>query len=864
MIISGEKLSLRPEKDYTDLNFARLMPQLYKGKALVLWMYIITIISIPNLTTAQNTNQSAKTDTVSTEKVIEPVALSNIGSETDQTLTKIREFKNIVQPTENEVLLDSIVPIKLEQINQIKNDLNIEEIQQMRLIQTESIKNDFVQFQVQLDDWRKIYAKKTEEINALREELKELETKWTKTLELEREEALPEQVLVRINTNLEELNKLSKSITERNNSLLTKQTELTDALSYIDEVLSAISNFELSYKDQILKIDSPPFWMIFSQRNDTTTLSQRLNQVWRGHKEDVNNFKSNYQTNIYWHIIFFIVLVLILYYLKADVARWSDKKKDDAISYSLQVINRPVTSALLVTLLASGLFYPEIPRDVSNYFYIVLVYPIIILLPKLISSLDKKYFYYIAIVFFLSQITEYLSELVIADRLFLLVIDLFTAFILLDLVRNHKNISERNPRINWRFTFTILRFSLFLLIIAVMANLVGNAFLAKILSRGTLTMLFGGIIIYSSALVLRSLFSLLIQQNTISKLNMIQNYPDEVKKNIFKAIRIVSVIYWVYLTLDRFMIYQPLYSWIEGFLTTEWTIGSMEDFSIGSILAFFITLWIALTLSKFIRFILQDEILTHFEMPRGVPGAISMIVRLVLITIGFILAFGAAKIELDNIAIIFGALGVGIGFGLQNIFNNLVSGLILAFERPIQVGDIIQIASLNLMGEVKEIGIRASIVRTFDGAEVVVPNGNLISNEMINWTLSDKRRRQEIIVGVAYGTDINKVLEILNNLVPEHENVLKNPPPLIIFLGFGESSLDFRVLFWTHFEVGLTTKSAIGVAIDEAFKKEGIEIPFPQRDLHLRSISENVSFQNPPPKVKKPVSSKTKAGSGKK
>jgi potassium efflux system protein len=101
-------------------------------------------------------------------------------------------------------------------------------------------------------------------------------------------------------------------------------------------------------------------------------------------------------------------------------------------------------------------------------------------------------------------------------------------------------------------------------------------------------------------------------------------------------------------------------------------------------------------------------------------------------------------------------------------------------------------------------------------------------------------------------------------LVPEHENVLKNPAPLIIFLGFGESSLDFRVLFWTHFEVGLSTKSAVGVAIDEAFKKEGIEIPFPQRDLHLRSISENVSFQNPPSRTKKPSTSKTKTGPQKK
>jgi small-conductance mechanosensitive channel len=390
---------------------------------------------------------------------------------------------------------------------------------------------------------------------------------------------------------------------------------------------------------------------------------------------------------------------------------------------------------------------------------------------------------------------------------------------------------------------------------------VGNTVLAKVLSDGCLPMIYGGIIIYSSALILKGLFALLIQHESLAKLNMIQNYADEVKKQIFRIIRLLAVVYWIYITFSGFDIYEPIYGWFEEFLTTLRKVGSVE-FSIGSILAFFITLWLSLTLSKVIRFILQDEILTHIEMPRGVPGAISMLVRLVLITLGFILAFGAAGIELSNITIIFGALGVGIGFGLQNIFNNLISGLILAFERPIQVGDIIQIASLNLMGEVKDIGIRASIVRTFDGAEVVVPNGNLISNEMINWTLSDHRRRQEIIVGVAYGTNTTKVLEILNEVVPAQENVLKNPAPFIIFLGFGESSLDFRVLFWTHFDNGLGTKSNVGIAIDEAFKKNDIEIPFPQRDLHLRSVSDQVDFSKQS-KASKPVARSGKAAPAK-
>ena len=315
-------------------------------------------------------------------------------------------------------------------------------------------------------------------------------------------------------------------------------------------------------------------------------------------------------------------------------------------------------------------------------------------------------------------------------------------------------------------------------------------------------------------------------------LNVFKNFPDEILKWSFKLLTYSAVIYWLVATAKRYLIYSPIYEWISSILTSKLELESFS-FSLGNIFSFIITLTATIYISKFIRFILEDEVYTHFELPRGLGGAITMLVRLILLAFGFILAFGAAGIDISNITIIFGALGVGIGFGLQNIFNNLVSGLILAFERPIQVGDVLQISSLDLMGEVKEIGIRASVIRTFDGAEVIVPNGNLISNEMVNWTLSDRRRRQELVVGVSYGTDLKMVLEILDEVVAKQDGVIKNPSPFIIFRGFGDSSLDFRVMFWTHFDDGLKVKSCVGVAIDNAFKEANITIPFPQRDLHI-------------------------------
>jgi small-conductance mechanosensitive channel len=189
--------------------------------------------------------------------------------------------------------------------------------------------------------------------------------------------------------------------------------------------------------------------------------------------------------------------------------------------------------------------------------------------------------------------------------------------------------------------------------------------------------------------------------------------------------------------------------------------------------------------------------------------------------------------HMTNLSIVLGAFSVGIGFGLQNIFNNMVSGLILAFERPINVGDVVQVG--ELMGTVRSIGLRASTIKSFDGAEVIVPNGNLMSNEMINWTLSDSFRRMDIRVGVAYGTDPERVLEIMMQIAGEHAGVRKKPAPSAFFIEFGDSSLNFRLLAWVLLDNRLEVESELHVLINKKLAEAGIEIPFPQRDLHIRS-----------------------------
>jgi small-conductance mechanosensitive channel len=215
--------------------------------------------------------------------------------------------------------------------------------------------------------------------------------------------------------------------------------------------------------------------------------------------------------------------------------------------------------------------------------------------------------------------------------------------------------------------------------------------------------------------------------------------------------------------------------------------------------------------------------------------------------VGFLLALAALGLTLTNITILGGAIGVGIGFGLQAIVNNFASGIILLFERPIRVGDMIQLVDLPCT--VKKIGLRSTVVASRDDADIVIPNSDLITNQVTNWTLSERRMRLRIPVGVAYGSDVPLVMRILKEIAEGNLSVLSNPASSVLFLGFGDSSLNFELRVWIKdFLDRFRIQSELIQAIDSRFRSEGVEIPFPQRDLHLRSIDESINSGSTRPK----------------
>jgi small-conductance mechanosensitive channel len=305
---------------------------------------------------------------------------------------------------------------------------------------------------------------------------------------------------------------------------------------------------------------------------------------------------------------------------------------------------------------------------------------------------------------------------------------------------------------------------------AFLTNIFGYVNLANLLGSTFLWSAYLMAILYVAVRIADGLITVALRVGPLASLQSVRLHYVMLHRRMRGAIEFLAFVSWFSLMPNSFGLRTPLIQNIEAVLNTNLAIGWL-NVSLGHVLAFAVTVWASFLFSKFFRFLLQEDVYHHFQLARGIPQAISTMVHYAILLLGFFLALGVLGIDLNKFTILVGAFTVGVGFGLQNIVNNFVSGLILLFERPIKVGDVIEVS--DKVGEVQRIGIRASVIRTPDGSEVIVPNGALISNQVTNWTYSDQHRAVEVPVPVVRGTAPQRVIELLKTVAANHPSVVK-------------------------------------------------------------------------------------------
>ena len=312
---------------------------------------------------------------------------------------------------------------------------------------------------------------------------------------------------------------------------------------------------------------------------------------------------------------------------------------------------------------------------------------------------------------------------------------------------------------------------------------------------------------------------------------MVGHHGARLERRAQALLRAISVIVWAVGTIDYFGVLMPGVAIARQILDANLVIGAFS-LSLGDVLAFMLTVYLASVVSSLVQFVLAEDVFPRLDLRPGLPYALLSLVKYAIVSVGFVLALLALGINLNRVTVLGGALGVGVGFGLQNIVSNFVSGLILLFERPVRVGDAVQIG--DVQGEVRRIGIRATTVRAWEGAEVIVPNSQLVAERVTNWTPADYRRRLDIPVNVAYGSAPDKVIQVLTEVAQSHPDVVASPVPVTLFLGFGDSALQFQLRAWTsRLDRHLMVRSELGVAVYAALRDAGFSIPFPQQEVRI-------------------------------
>jgi potassium efflux system protein len=528
-----------------------------------------------------------------------------------------------------------------------------------------------------------------------------------------------------------------------------------------------------------------------------------------------------------------LLAALLMFGIRRLSARARERlDRQQQSSRTARSLERPYAVGLLFALLATPALQPLAPRRFVQLLATVALLPAARIVIHATERADLTVFAGPFILLLLDRLTLALAPLpAVARASFLAVLAIMLGLGFWFKRRLHR--AGDAPRLRRAANVAMVGLAL-----ALLAGFGGWTNLAMLLGRGILAGAVAALYVYAAVIALQPLLIYVLTSPTLRRSHLFERNTAVLQHRVERGLRWLGAVLWLSFVLRAVGLRSSAGDALRALLQMGVSVGALS-LTIGAVLAFVLTLLAALLLARIVNAVLEEDVYPRTSLPRGIPHALSALVRYTVYSLGFLLALAAAGVQLSQLTIVLGGFGVGIGLGLQDLVKNFAAGLTLLFERRVHVGDTLQIPSQEIFGRVLSIGMRASVVRSWNGSEVVVPNADLISGAVINWTLSDRLCRIEVPVGVAYGTDPERVIALLLEVPRSIDRFLAEPPPQALFKGFGDSSLDFLVRAWTDegYERMAALTSELALGIHRTLQDAGIAIPFPQRDLHIASVS---------------------------
>lgn len=759
----------------------------------------------------------------------QPIPLPEIADRAEEVDALLLEFGEQLAPSPEQVAADASIQEQGEEIAQRARELEALLASSPSPLELQGEERYWRTLREQYTSLRKPLTARAAKLQDQIRVLDGKKTQWQATLDQVRTTQGIEAVTDRVKRTLQEIGRTQRQIQTELSRVLNLQTLVSQQDVKISGALGRLSEIRTHLRNRVFERDGPPLWntkALGSAEDSLVSIAYRSAD--RG-LTATKEFLRNRWLRLVIIVALYLVALLLSFRFKRDLKtdRFADVPAD-----AERILGRPYILALLVALLGTAGQTVAAPSGMLFFLYLLYAVIMVRLMPLLTDRRLSLLLYALAVfgllegMYLLIQVSPLLHrELFVATVLAGLLT--FAWLTRPSVVRSWKASGRKQ-----RTTVAACRMGLVLLAVSLLANVLGFVSLSQIIGLATLLGAFAAVLLYGAVRVLKIMLSLTLQSWAPS----LGSRRKELERWCGLVLSTAGVALWLDTMLYLFAVHGDVAKAILAVL--KYPIGLAKvEIIVGDVVNALLVLLAGYVAANVITFVLREFFLAKIDLPRVLPLAISTILYYVLLVgVGYI-AVVELGVELNKLTLITGALGIGVGFGLQTTVSNFVSGLILLFERPIRVGDVVEVAGIT--GMVRRIGIRSSTIHTAEDAEVIVPNNELISNKVTNWTLSSSRRRVTIPVGVGCNSDLATVLKLLTSVAQTTPGVMSHPEPVAFFLGFGESTLNFELRFWATQDMWLQLKSDVGVRVVKALGDAGIETPFPQRDLHLRSIDEN-------------------------
>ena len=708
-----------------------------------------------------------------------------------------------------------------------------DQLRSLSITRLESLERHWQFYDLQLEDWRRSLQQASAQYNDDAAELATRRAAWEATRAAAGEATIAPALAERIDTVIARIDAAERAVS----GPIGRQIELGRRGNALDAGIEAgLKQVELAiaYNDRRLaQIDSPALWDEWRAPQDSSDAIESMTNGLRVEQRFLKEYSAATETFHLRKAILGAILLPLLLLLSHRSRRL--ESDDPEIQASTRVLRRPISSWLVLMMASVVLFEPRAPILMLQVAMLVALVPVLRLLPAAVYGVLGPWPYVATGLYLLHRLGFLFLGNSLHYRLYLLALALLAATLLGWALWSRRPRPEGAPVGAVRRMVRLAGWlALLAMLVSAVSNVAGNVSLAEMLVGGIVESGYIGLVLYAGVSVVASIVRLLLARRSLARFRVVTQHVGPLTHGLTQLLKLGAFVAWVVVTLSEFRVYRPIRDAVTAVLTHTVGFGRIT-ITLGGVLTFLFSVWLTFWVARTVRVILKEDVLPRMSLPRGVANSVSSMSYYAMVLLGLLVALAAAGFEVSQLALVIGALGVGIGLGLQNVVNNFVSGLILMFERPIQPGDIVDIGGTS--GKVREIGMRATTLSTFEGADVVVPNGMLLNEKLINWTLSDTDRRIDVNIGVAYGTDPRRVLELLDEVTRSTPGIATEPEATVLFVGFGASSLDFSIRAWTNnFADWVKTRSELNVRVNDALRMAGIEIPFPQQDVHLRSV----------------------------